>query len=83
MNWAEANTIEPLYRVKKLNLWISFFLFKMRPESLCWTGQKVKWIFGHFVKVKSSVQPHGTHIIKSSNFVLKIILSKYTHPVIG
>ena len=42
LNWSEASTIEPLYRVNKLNLWISFFLFKTKPESSCQTGQKVK-----------------------------------------
>ena len=51
LNWSEASTIDPLYRVKKLNIYTSFFIFNMTPESLCRTGQKVKWVFWHVGKV--------------------------------
>ena len=50
LNWSKANTIDPLYRVKKLNRCTSFFHFKMTPESSCRTGQKVKWVFWHVGK---------------------------------
>ena len=44
----------------------------MWPESLCRTGQKVKWVFWHVGKVKSSFQQHGIHKIKPSKFVPNI-----------
>ena len=33
----------------------------------------MKWVFWHVGKVKSSVQPHGIHEIKPSNFFPYII----------